>query len=64
MHLLVVIIVATPLSWHKVHAGVQSDWIGYFLDVGRFEVGISATRAAWAVRWLEDKARERRVPLR
>ena len=59
MHLLVFIVLGTPLSWHKIHGGVQSHWIGYFFDVGRFEVGIGTTRAAWAVRWLEDKARER-----
>ena len=63
LHLLVLILVGTPLSWHKVYSGIQSKWTGYFLNVGRVEVGISATRAARAVRWVEDKARERRVPL-
>ena len=63
LHLFTLLVVGVPLSWHKVSGGVQLDWIGYYLDVGRFEVGISATRAAWAVRWLEDKARERRVQL-
>ena len=33
------------------------------MDVGRFEIGISVKRAGWAVRWLEDKARERRARL-
>ena len=63
LHLFALLVVGTPLSWHKVSGGIQIDWIGYYLDVGRFEVGISAARAAWAVRWLEDKARERRVQL-
>ena len=63
LHLFVLLVVGVPLSWHKVSGGIQCDWIGYYLDVGRFEVGVSATRAAWAVRWLEDKARERRVQL-
>ena len=63
LHLFVLLVVGVPLSWHKVSGGIQCDWIGYYLDVGRFEVGVSAARAAWAVRWLEDKARERRVQL-
>ena len=33
------------------------------MDAGRVEIGISASRAAWASDWVERKARERRVPL-
>ena len=39
------------------------EWIGYLLDVGRFEMGVSASRAAWASRWLIDKATEGNVRL-
>ena len=63
MHLLVLVTVGAPLAWHKLHGGVECEWVGYLLDVGRFQVGISASRAAWAVRWLSDKVRERRVKL-
>ena len=45
-----------------MRGGVQLDWSGYWLDLGLFELG-SEGRAAWAVRWLTDKARERRVRL-
>ena len=63
LHLLVPDVVRTPMAWRKLQGGVQLEWIGYLLDVGRFQLGISAARAAWAVRWLGDKARERRVQL-
>ena len=63
MHLLILEVLGTPIKWSKVRGGVQIDWIGYWLDLGRFELGVSEGRAAWAVRWLTDKARERRVPL-
>jgi hypothetical protein len=33
------------------------------LDIGRFEVGVSLSRAAWTARWLTDKATERTVRL-
>ena len=63
LHLLVLDIIGAPIAWHKVGGGVQSDWVGYYLDVGRFEIGISESRAAWCVHWLEDKAREKAVRL-
>ena len=51
------------MKWEKVRGGLQVEWVGYLLDLGRFEIGITESRAAWAVRWLTDKAAERRVPL-
>ena len=52
-----------PLSWHKLAGGVESEGVGYLLDVGRFRIGITESRALWATRWLDDKVRERRVCL-
>ena len=37
------------------------EWIGYWVDAARFELGISAARAAWASNWLTDKAAEGKV---
>ena len=50
LHLLVLGILGTPLAWHKLKGGAVLEWIGYALDVGRFELGISELRAQWAVR--------------
>mgnify|MGYP003333509867 CR=1 FL=1 len=63
MHLLILVVLGTPLAWHKLCGGVDSEWVGYALDIGRFELGISEKRAQWVVRWCTDKARERCVRL-
>ena len=63
MHLYLLVILCAPLSWKKVRGGVEAEWIGYMLDVARFELGISAKRAAWASRWLRDKSVEGTVRL-
>ena len=51
-----------PLAWHKVRGGVEDEWIGYWLDLGKFELGVSASRAAWASNWLADRVRELAIP--
>ena len=38
---------------------MRVDWV----HARRFELGVSATRAAWAVGWLTDKAAEKTVRL-
>ena len=61
LHLLILVTLGAPMAWHKLGGGIQSEWVGYALDVGRFEIGISESRARWAITWLEDKVRERRI---
>ena len=63
LHLLVLCVVGTPLAWHKLHGGPVLEWIGYALDVGRFEIGVTEKRIQWAMRWIEDKVREGTVRL-
>ena len=63
LHLLVLGVVGTPLAWHKLHGGESLEWIGYALDVGRFEIGVTEKRTQWAIRWAQDKAREGAVRL-
>ena len=63
LFMFVLSLINAPLSWHKMTGGVQSEWVGYLLDVGRFQIGISEARAAWVARWIEDKLREQRVRL-
>ena len=63
LHLLILVVIGTPLAWHKLCGGVETERVGYALDVGRFELGISDKRAQWVVRWCSDKARERCVRL-
>ena len=63
LHLLVLGVVGTPLAWHKLKGGQSVEWIGYALDIARFEIGITEKRVQWCVRWIEDKIREGRVRL-
>ena len=63
LFLLTLVVLKLPLSWHKLKGGSQVEWIGYWLDIGRFEMGVSASRAAWASRWLSDKAEEKSARL-
>ena len=54
LFMFVLSLINAPLSWHKMTGGVQSEWVGYLLDVGRFEIGISEARALWVATWIED----------
>ena len=47
-----------PIAYHKVTGGVNYEWVGYWMDVSRFEVGLSVRRADWVIRWLRDRAAE------
>ena len=53
-----------PLSWSKVKGGVETEWVGYWLDVRTFSVGISAKRAAWLIEWLNRKLEDKVVVAR
>ena len=63
LHLLVLGVLGTPLAWHKLKAGHVLEWIGYAVDVARFQIGITEKRVHWAIRWIEDKVREGSVRL-
>ena len=41
-----------PLSWSKVSGGTKVQWIGYDLDVDRFEKGISSRKVKWVADWI------------
>ena len=41
----------TPITWKKLRGGLAVDWIGFYLDYTRFEIGISESRAMWLQRW-------------
>jgi hypothetical protein len=63
LHLLVLVVLGTPLAWHKLKGGHVLEWIGYAIDVGRFEIGVTEKRVHWAIRWIDDKVREGEVRL-
>ena len=42
----------TPFAWDKAKGGLTTDWLGYWLDYQRFQIGISESRASWVIKWL------------
>ena len=63
LQLLLLAVLKIPLAWHKLRGGTECEWVGYWMDMARFRLGVSAARAAWAVRWLDEKATEGRARL-
>lgn len=47
-----------PVSWKKVKGGTEADWIGYHLDVRRYERGISSKKQQWVMNWIETKLKD------
>ena len=41
------------LSWHKIHGGSLLKWVDE-VDLSTHSVGITESRAAWAVKWCRD----------
>ena len=48
----------TPFSWKKCRGGLALDWLGYWIDYQRFEVGVSEKRALWLIVWGEKTLQE------
>ncbi|CAE7713877.1 unnamed protein product [Symbiodinium necroappetens] len=44
----------TPFSEKKRRGGLQVDWVGYWIDYGRFKLGISEKRCQWIIRSVES----------
>eukprot|EP00973_Karenia_brevis_P024814 3419510-Karenia_brevis.AAC.1 len=53
-----------PITWRKVGGGFSYEWVGYWQDLQRFEVGISEARAQWLVRWMSDACSDNVVLVR
>ena len=43
-----------PFGYHKFKGGLQVDYVGFWVDYGRFHVGISEKRTAWIVRSIDQ----------
>ena len=53
--LLVMEILGVRLSWKKVRGGIESDFVGYWLDVRNYHMGLSEGRAAWIQKWATEQ---------
>ena len=48
------LMVGTPFSWKKFRGGISLDYVGFWTDYSRFELGLSEKRALWVVKVIED----------
>ena len=55
------VVLQVPLSWHKAKGGATFVWVGYELRLRGWTLGISATRAEWAITWMSRTLTNKRV---
>ena len=53
-----------PFSWSKFGGGTEVEWVGDWLDLARFALGISAKRQAWVVSTLQFLVKNPHVRIR
>lgn len=46
--------VGVPFSFHKFRGGFQLDYVGFWLDYGRFEIGLSEKRSRWLIAFVDS----------
>eukprot|EP00435_Cladocopium_sp_Y103_P006405 s3783_g2.t1 len=48
------IMFGAPFRWPKFRGGVCLEFVGFFMDYCKFEVGLSERRSNWIVQWIRD----------
>jgi hypothetical protein len=56
--------VGAPFSWGKTSGGMSTEWVGYWLDYAKFELGVTEKRARWLKEWLDTVVDGRPVLVR
>eukprot|EP00438_Fugacium_kawagutii_P018198 Skav226142 [mRNA] locus=scaffold1047:606146:609121:- [translate_table: standard] len=46
--------VGVPFSYHKFTGGFQLDYVGFWMDYCRFEIGMSDKRTSWLVKFVDE----------
>ena len=55
------VVLSVPLPWKKSKGGFTYSWIGYEKSVREWSLGVSASRAEWAIKWMGGALQEGRV---
>ena len=42
-----------PLSWSKTRGGLETEWIGYAIDLHQWKLGISQRKVTWLKTWCD-----------
>ena len=61
--ILVWMALGVPWKWKKFRGGHQASWIGYWMCLESYELGISATRAEWLCSWIRRSLKEGEVQM-
>ena len=48
------LLVGTPFSWKKFRGGLELDYVGFWTDYGRFQLGLSEKRAQWVIKVIDE----------
>ena len=48
------LMLGTPFRWPKFRGGVCLEFVGFYMDYCKFEVGLSERRSNWIVQWVEE----------
>ena len=59
--MIIAAVLDVPLSWHKIKGGSVVHWVGYELLLAEHSVGITVSRASWAVGWCAGLLKKRVV---
>lgn len=46
--------VGVPFSYKKFSGGFQLDYVGFWMDYARFEIGMSERRTNWLIRFIDE----------
>ena len=52
------LMLGTPFRWPKFRGGVCLEYVGFYMDYCKFEVGLSERRTSWIVQWVADARRD------
>ncbi|CAE7588864.1 unnamed protein product [Symbiodinium sp. CCMP2592] len=61
MAIFLYVLLGVPVSWKKFIGGLEFSWVGFALNIRIAALGLSASRAAWAINWLESIAAQGHV---
>ena len=60
-YMLVAWLMVGPFRWPKFRGGVCLEFVGFYMDYCKFEVGLSEKRTNWIVQWIKEARRNEGV---
>jgi hypothetical protein len=54
MTIVAYIMLGAPFSWGKFRGGMALEWVGYYIDLASFKLGISIARTSWLIKYIKE----------